>query len=256
MEKPPIVTVENVSFAYDGFPVLEGVNLAIGEKDFACVVGPNGGGKTTLLKIILGLLRPIKGTVKVFGRSPEEVRSRLGYVPQQAHLDPQFPVSAMDVVLMGRLRKGNVFGRYAREDKLAAAGALETVGLSGQRRDPFSSLSGGQQQRVLIARALVSDPELLLLDEPMASLDAHVEGEVYSLLRTLNERMAIVMVSHDLGFVSQMVNLVVCVKGTVAVHPTSSLTGEMIKQLYGGEVRMVRHNHDHGDPAGGPELRI
>jgi zinc transport system ATP-binding protein len=244
-QKREIVSLEDVWFAYDGVPVLENVSLAIRDREFACVVGPNGGGKTTLLKIVLGLLRPTRGSVRVFDSSPEEARSRMGYVPQQSNLDSQFPVNAMEVVLMGRLRKENVFGPYRRKDREAAVEALDAVGLADHGRLPFSALSGGEQQRVLIARALASDPDLLLLDEPTASLDLHVEGEFYDLLRRLNNRMTIILVSHDLGFVSHMVDRVVCVKRTVVVHPTSSLTGDMIKEIYGGEVRMVRHDHEH-----------
>jgi len=239
----PVIRLEGVWFAFNGQTVLEAVDLSVGEREFVSLVGPNGGGKTTLLKLILGLLEPTAGRVRVFGLPPREARARVGYMPQHAHVDPRFPVSVMDVVLMGRLSAGPTVGPFRRRDRQAAREALRLVELQDLARRPFADLSGGQRQRALIARALVGDPRLLLLDEPTANLDAHMEGELYDLLRRLNERLAIVVVSHDLGFVSQFVHSVVCVKRHVVVHPTSDVTGEVIRALYGGDVRLVRHDH-------------
>lgn len=245
MEEDSVIQIEGLTFSYDGSPVLEDVDLAIRARDFVSVVGPNGGGKTTLLKLMLGLLHPAKGTVRVFGLPPEQARPRIGYMPQSAKLDLQFPASVTDVVLMGRLGRGRLFGPYPREDKEAAMRALADVGLDSERNRPFSALSGGQRQRLLIARALACDPDLLLLDEPTANLDVAIEGELYELLRTLNERLTIVLVSHDLGFVSQFVRSVVCVKRRVLMHPTSEISGEMINQIYGSSMKMVRHDQAH-----------
>ena len=242
MNEAPVIAIENVSFSYDGAPVLEGANLTIGQGDFVSIIGPNGGGKTTLLKIILGLLKPKSGTVRVFGMTPEQARPLVGYMPQHVNLDPQFPVSVMDVVLMGRLGNGPRLGPYRRKDRLAAQAAIKEVRLLDLRKRPFSTLSGGQQQRVLIARALASEPRLLLLDEPTAGLDLHVEGEFLELLRELNKRLTVALVSHDVGFVSQYAKNVVCVKRNVRMHPTSEITGEIIQEIYGGDVRMVRHD--------------
>jgi zinc transport system ATP-binding protein len=244
----PVIQVQNVSFSYDGATVLEDATFSIEDRDFVCLVGPNGGGKTTLLKIMLGLLAPTSGRVTIFGDRPELARGRIGYMPQHTQVDPRFPVTAADVVLMGRLGRAETLGPYRRLQRHAAWRALEAVGLADMRNRPFGSLSGGQRQRVLIARALATEPELLLLDEPTANLDAHVEQELYELMRGLNASLTIVMVSHDLGFVSEFVQRVVCVKRKVIVHPTSEITGEVIKQIYGGSVRMVRH--DHGCDAG------
>lgn len=241
----PSVAVEQLTFAYDEQVVLEDVSLSIAADEFVCVVGPNGGGKTTLLKLLLGLLEPDRGTVSVLGSPARQARCRVGYMPQHAHLDPQFPVRAIDVVLMGRLGQRSRLGRYSRDDRQYAAHVLEQVGLAAMARRSFAALSGGQQQRVLLARALASQPELLLLDEPTANLDVNVQGDVYDILHELNRRMTIVMVSHDVGFVSKHVQRVVCVNRTVVSHPTSEINEHTIRQMYQQEVRMVRHDHGH-----------
>jgi zinc transport system ATP-binding protein len=238
----PAIAIKDLWFSYDGHPVLEDVNVSIPAGDFVSVVGPNGGGKTTLLKLILGLLRPTRGEVRVFGVSPDEARSRIGYMPQYVQLDPQFPATLMDVALMGRLGHGKSFGLYSRRDKAIAAAALDQVGLSGLLKKPFASISGGQRQRLFIARALVCEPDLLLLDEPTANLDLLMEHDLYELLQELNKKLTIVMVSHDLGFVSRVVNSVICVKRKVLVHSTSEITGEIINEIYGSPMKIVRHN--------------
>ncbi|MBN1395807.1 MAG: ABC transporter ATP-binding protein [Pirellulales bacterium] len=254
MPTEAVISLREVTFSYGGPPVLEDVGFSVGPREAVCMVGPNGGGKTTLVKLVLGLLNPQRGEIRLFGESPRRQRRRAGYVPQHIQYDPRFPVSVMDIVLMGRLGQGGIRGLtgwYGRDDRRAAIDALEQVGMEPLRRRPFSALSGGQRQRVLIARALCCRPELLLLDEPTANVDTAVECRLAELLAELNRRMAIVMVSHDLGFVSGLVERVICVNRRVAVHPTSDLTGKTIHELYGGEVRMVRHDehtpHEHAD---------
>jgi zinc transport system ATP-binding protein len=242
-EEVPAIVVTDLWFSYDGYPVLENVNLSIPHGDFVSVIGPNGGGKTTLLKLILGLLRPSRGEVQVFGLNPEKARPRIGYMPQHAQLDPQFPATVMDVALMGRLGHGRSFGPYSKKDKDVVVKALDQVGLRDLYKKPFSSISGGQRQRLFIARALASEPDLLLLDEPTANLDVVMEGGLYELLRTLSQNLTVVMVSHDLGFVSSLVKSVICVKCQVASHPTSELTAEIIDEMYGAPMRIVRHDH-------------
>jgi zinc transport system ATP-binding protein len=238
-----VLAFHDLDFGYDGRPVLNGVNLAIPAGDFVSVVGPNGSGKTTLLKLALGLLRPTAGAVTVFGERPERARKRIGYVPQHAQLDPLFPVSALDVVLMGRLGLGPSLGPWRRRDQDAARAALAEVGLSEHADRHFAALSGGQKQRTLIARSLAGEPELLLLDEPTAGLDALIEEGFFRLLEELNRRLTIVMVSHDLGFVAGVVKSVICVGHKVVVHPTSAITGQVIADLYGADMRLIRHDH-------------
>ncbi len=240
----PVIELDAVSFTYGRMPVLEDVSLKIQEQDFLSIVGPNGGGKTTILKLILGLVKPDKGKVSVFGTSPEKARTRIGYMPQHTALDPLFPVTVIDVVLMGRLGTGIRFGGYSKSDKLSAEEALRTVDLYGVRSRPFADLSGGQTQRVLIARSLVSHPDLLLLDEPTANVDAAAETEFYEFLNQLNQKMTIVLVTHDLGFVSRHVKNVACVNRRLLCHPTCDITGDIINEIYGSKVQMVRHDHD------------
>ena len=238
-----VIACHDLNFGYEGKPILRNVNIRIPAGDFVCVVGPNGSGKTTLLKLALGLLEPNSGRIEVFGQAPRHSCARIGYVPQHPRLDPLFPVSALDVTLMGRLgRSRPVFG-WSRRDREQAHAALSEVGLADRADHHFAALSGGQKQRVLISRALAGDPDLLLLDEPTAGLDAHVEEGFYRLLEELNKRLTIVLVSHDLGFVSGFVKSVVCVGREVLVHPTSEITGEIIADLYGSEMRLVRHDH-------------
>jgi len=240
----PVIQIEGLTFRYDsGGPVLEGVTLTIYELDFASIIGPNGGGKTTLLKLMLGLLTPTSGRIRMLGMSPVRARPRIGYMPQHAATDSKFPVQVLDVVLMGRLGPGRGLGPFSRRDRDAAVESIARVGLAGLEKQPFSELSGGQRQRVLLARALVSDPELLLLDEPAAGLDQKVEQDFFELLRELNRSKTLLLVSHDLGFVSSFVKTVVCVHRTVDVHPMSSLDGTMIQELYGGDVHLVHHDH-------------
>jgi len=237
------IACRDLTFGYEHKTVLEKVNITIPRGDFVCVVGPNGSGKTTLLKLALGLLSPTSGNIDIFGRTPRKARGRIGYVPQHPRLDPLFPVGALDVTLMGRLGKTPPLWTWRRRDRERACEALAEVGLSDRIDHHFAALSGGQKQRVLIARALAGDPDLLLLDEPTAGLDAHVEEGFYRLLQELNQRLTIMLVSHDLGFVSGFVKSVVCVGREVMIHPTSEITGEIIADLYGSDMRLVRHDH-------------
>ncbi|MCD6303385.1 MAG: ABC transporter ATP-binding protein [Planctomycetes bacterium] len=254
----PAVDIRGLWFAYDGRMVLKDVTMRIEPLEFVCVVGPNGGGKTTLLKLMLGLLRPTRGLVRIFGRPAAQARRRMGYVPQHAVFDERFPVSVLDVVLMGRLGGGRTVGPYSAGDRAAAWRAIEEVGLASYGGRQFSELSGGQRQRAMIARALAGEPEMLLLDEPTANLDIGMEREFHELLGRLNERMTIVLVSHDIAFVTRRAGKVFCVQGGVQMHPTTALTGEMMRALYAQDIRLVRHDHDYlarGRPAGPAEPR-
>lgn len=243
---PLPIQIENLDFSYGPVSVLEKATLSVTDKEFICIVGPNGGGKTTLLKLMLGLIEPQAGKVLIFDEAPVAGRRWIGYLPQHAHLDARFPVTALDVVLMGRLGQTRNIGSYSKTDRAAARDMLARVGLEKLEKRPLASLSGGQRQRVLIARALVSEPKLLLLDEPTSSLDDYVERELYDLLKELNKELTVVVVTHDIGFVSSHVEKVVCVNRAVHVHPTSEISENIIHDMYGEHVHVVRHDQEHG----------
>ncbi len=240
-----VIQMRDVWFSFNGQPVLQEVNLRVPRGDFLVVIGPNGGGKTTLLKLILGLLDPVQGKILVFGAPPRKVSHRVGYVPQNVHINKNFPVSVMDVVLMGRLRTGRGWSRHTGQDREIARQALERMGLWECRDRRIGELSGGQLQRVFIARALVSGPELLLLDEAMASVDAQGRGEFYGALRALNRTVTIVAVSHDMMILSQDVKSVACVNRTLYYHDSGEITREMVDKAYRCPVDLVAHGLPH-----------
>jgi len=245
MGREAVVDVRGVTFRYtaEQDPVLEDVSLEIQAGDFLGIIGPNGGGKTTLLKLILGLHQPERGTVRVFGQPPHQIRPRIGYVPQHARIDPSVPADVLDVVLTGRLSRsswGAWFGRAHVEAAMAALRLTETDDLA-QRQ--IGTLSGGQRQRVLIARALAADAELLLLDEPTAGVDPQMEQSLTDLLHRLNRRLPIVVVSHDVGFVSTHLKRVACLNRRASVHRAEEITGELLSQMYRDHVH-VHHAMD------------
>lgn len=237
----PVITVEDVSFSYGGPMVLEQVNLTVERGEFLGLVGPNGGGKSTLLKIVLGLLEPGAGRITVLGQKPVEARQAIGYVPQFATFPRYFPVSVEDTVLLGRLGKSRSIIGYGKADKEAARRAMVETEIEDLRKRPIDALSGGQVQRVLIARALASEPKILILDEPTSNIDMRAETDIFDLLKKLNTQMTIVVVSHDIGFISQYVSLIACLNRTLLCHSSSPITGKMIEQLYGAPVQMIRH---------------
>ncbi len=243
----PVIEMQGVSFSYNGQEAVSQASCRVEDGDFVSVVGPNGGGKTTLVKLIMGLIRPQQGWVKVFGGPPEKARRRMGYLPQRLESDPRFPVTVMEVVLMGCLG-GPGWGRYGRAARMASAAALERMELADQAERPFASLSGGQRQRALIARALAGEPRLLILDEPTANVDPSMEQELFDLLSRLNQEMTIVVVSHDLGVVSSYVRKVICVNRQVRMHPTGQLDHDLITQLYGRDMRLVLHDRECHEP--------
>lgn len=256
---PPAIEVNNLWFRYEGLGAgrraarwtLEDVCLTIGPRDYLGIVGPNGGGKTTLLKLMLGLLTPQRGEVRVFGRPPRETRHQIGYVPQHARLDLSVPATARDVVLMGRLGRSPRGWRYAPADIERAHDAMRQVGVEALAGEPVGALSGGQRQRVLVARALASEARVLILDEPTSGVDPHQERSLYDLLGRLNERMPIVVVSHDVGFVSDRVTRIACLNRRAVIHEAGEITASVLADLYHdhGAVRQIDHDHhDHGCP--------
>lgn len=239
------IVFESVDFRYRSAPVLEKISFTLPLCETACIVGPNGGGKSTLLKLALGLLTPDSGRIEILGSEPRESRRRVGYMPQHVHLDPQFPITVREIVMAGRLQ-GNRIGFYSKKDRRVVDRVMEEIEVDRFANDRFHDLSGGQKQRVLIARALAVDPEILLLDEPTAMADAHLEARILERIRALHRQLTIVLVSHDAAFVANLVGRVFCVNRSLWEHPVTSLDGEVLHQLYGHEVRMVRHDGDEG----------
>lgn len=235
------VLFKDVYFSIEGYPILENVNLEIEKKGFYVVIGPNGGGKTTLLKLILGLYRPTKGEIRVFDLDPSLQRSKIGYMPQHILYDKKFPVNVLDVVLMGRLGRKGTFGPFKKEDKEKALSALKMLGIEGLSKKPFFSLSGGERQRVLIARAIVSEPSILLLDEPSANIDMAFEENLYEFLFSISRNIPVLVVTHDLGFVSRYIDQCICVNKKVFTHPLREITVDLLRSLYQGELKMVSH---------------
>ncbi|MFP4385057.1 MAG: metal ABC transporter ATP-binding protein [Spirochaetia bacterium] len=233
------IVFDNVTFRYEAEPVLQDVSFRVEKGEIITVIGPNGGGKTTLLKLILGTLKPEKGRVLIDGNKPSLLQKQVGYVPQYMDTDRKFPVTLFDVVLTGRIRP---FGFYSRKDREKSEKALEEVGLVDKRDELFSSLSGGQVQRALIARALVTNMEILLLDEPTANVDPSAGMHIHEILKSLSDRLTIVLVTHDTSFVSDITDRVLCINRTVAEHPIDENFSEIVASAYGSGAKIVRHD--------------
>jgi zinc transport system ATP-binding protein len=254
-----IVKVKEMSVYYGGVNALSDINLEVKKGDFLGIIGPNGGGKSTLLKAVLGLVPLNTGEVRIFGEKPEKARNKTGYVPQYIGLDKSFPVTVNEVVLTGRLKPGiKPFFRYSKSDREAVDEILSKVGIHALSKRRISELSGGEFQKMLIARALVSRPELLLLDEPTASVDARSREQIYSLLSELNKDMTIILVTHDLFAVSTQVKSLACLNTNLVYHGKPELNESIVHNLYGCPVDLIAHGvphrvlgeHEHGDCGG------
>lgn len=234
----PLIHLNHITFSYSGTPVLEDVDLKIHENDFIGVIGPNGGGKTTLLKLILGLIKPDSGKIYFREDLPRHKRP-IGYLPQVKHLDRKFPITVLDVVRSGSMMRPFPFqNRY--DEKEAAMNLLDESGIRHLWDKAIGELSGGQMQRAFLCRALISDPKVLILDEPDTFVDAHFEGELYERLRILNEKMAIVLVSHDVGTISMYVKTIACVHKTLHYHPSNQITMEDLA-VYNCPLKIITH---------------
>jgi len=245
----PYVDIEDVAFGYGDVPVLDGINLTVEPGDFLGIIGPNGSGKTTLLRIMLGLLEPTRGSVRLFGHAPASFRQwgRLGYVPQRAMLDPTLPATVHEVVATGLLPTLGLFGRIRSAHKKRIDEVLGQVGMDRHAAARIGTLSIGQQQRVLIARALVSKPELLILDEPTGGVDPEAQTSFYALLHHLNRErdVTLILVSHDIGVVAKEVTKLACLNRRLIFHgrPGDFLSDAALTALYGPSVRVVTHEH-------------
>lgn len=246
-----LLHLSQLTVGYGEIIVLDQVDLVIHEKDFIGVIGPNGGGKTTLLKAILGLLTPMQGKIEFSPLMTNGKQHLIGYLPQINNIDRKFPITVYDVVRSGLLSRNRLTGRFSREENDYAEALLQEMGIAHLRMKPIGELSGGQIQRTLLCRSLVNHPKLLILDEPNTYVDNRFERELYEKLRVLNEQLAILLVSHDLGTISSYVKSFACVNGTLHYHDSNEMTPELlrsydcpIKLVTHGEVpHTVLHNH-------------
>lgn len=240
-----VVRFEHVWLRLGGRVVLEDVTFSLHGNDFFGIIGPNGGGKTTLIRVMLGLLRPTAGRVLLFGGDPESSSRSVGYVPQYFGFDADFPISVEETVLSGRIGRRGLFRRYSRDDRRIAREAMERVGVQPLADRKMGSLSGGEKQRVFIARALVNDPGLLVLDEPTASVDTIAATDLYELLGELNERIPIILISHDIGVISSHVKTIACLQRRLFVHDSNQISEEALEKTFGCPVDLIAHGHPH-----------
>jgi len=246
VKKDIAIELKNISAGYGNDIVIENINCNIYDGDFFGIIGPNGGGKSTLLKIILGLLNPTKGNIKIYGKPPRIGRKNIGYVPQYSEYDKQYPISVWDIVLMGRRTIRGNHPLYSSDDKKATIDALKKVKMLEYKKRHISELSGGQRQRVFISRALVSNPKILLLDEPTASIDKDLQINFYNLLKKLNENVTIILVTHDIGVISSYVNRVACLNHFMFTHDDEKMISkEMLEKTYSCPVDLIAHGVPH-----------
>ena len=236
-----IISIRNLSVRYDDVVALKHVDLDIFDNDFVGIIGPNGGGKSTLVKTIMGVV-PHSGTIEYSPDIYRHGKPHIGYLPQVSNFDRSFPISVGEVVLSGLQAERGMFGRYTKQDRTRVAELLDMVGLAGLHHRAIGELSGGQLQRVMLCRALISDPKILILDEPTNFVDNRFENELYNILEQLSRKMAILMVSHDLGTISSVVRNIVCVNRHVHRHESNIITAEQL-QNYDCPIQIISHGH-------------
>ncbi|MFN4174141.1 MAG: metal ABC transporter ATP-binding protein [Parachlamydiaceae bacterium] len=235
------IEVKNLCFDYPDTPILHDVNFSVLPHEFIGIIGPNGGGKSTLLKLLLGFLKPLNGEIHLFGKTPQEEYPHIGYVPQSLGIDKQFPITVKEVVLSGSLSELNFWGRYPKAKQKLALSCMEEMGVLHLADIPVGNLSGGQLQRTFIARALATKPKLLLLDEPTASIDPQGEKEIFSLLKKLKSKITILMVTHDLSAAIQEVDRLLLVQGTATELSLKEVCEHFAMGLY--HAPLVQPNH-------------
>jgi zinc transport system ATP-binding protein len=244
-EEAAALSFESVCFSYGDEEILHDINFIIKNRWFVGIVGPNGGGKTTLMRLALGLQNPERGRVRLLGDSPIIRRKDVGYVMQHHQFDDRFPISVLDVTLMGKIGS-NMVGFFKRNDKQAAIEILDRLGMADLAGRPFASLSGGQRQRTLIAQALVGNPRMLLLDEPTANIDSEGEAVINGLLRFLAGEMTILMVSHNINTVLECATHVLCVNRSILLNPLSEMNPDILERARGGGVAILHHELNCG----------
>lgn len=240
------IEIVNISAGYkSGHPVITNINISIRDKEFLGIIGPNGGGKTTLLKIMIGLLKPIIGKVLIFGKPNKEQSQFIGYVPQYSSFDKTYPITVLDVVSMGIISKKKFSKKIDDYEHSKIEDALKQVNLLHKANEQIGHLSGGEQQRILIARALATDPKILILDEPTASIDSQTGKNIYELLTELNKEKTIILVSHDIGAISSSVKKIACMNKKLVYHDSKELTKEMVEETYQCPIDLIAHGVPH-----------
>lgn len=231
-----LITLKNITAGYDNQTVLQNVSLTISEGDFIGIIGPNGGGKTTLLKVILGLLKPFSGEI-IYSVSRQNL---FGYLPQNNRFDQRFPINVTEVVLSGLMSEKGLYKSYTRQERQRAWELLEAYGMGNYKKSPIGDLSGGQMQRVFLCRAIIANPRILILDEPTTYVDSHFEKEFYTILEELHKTLSIVMVSHDLGTICSYVKTIACVNRGLHYHQSNLITPEQL-QAYNCPIELITH---------------
>ena len=240
MPNNPIIEIKNLSAGYDERTVLHDVNLSVYQRDFLGIIGPNGGGKTTLIKCILGLLKPTGGEI-LFHSERSTSAFTMGYLPQYNSIDRKFPITIKEVILSGLSSKKSLISRYSAEHREKAHEVILRMGLEGLEERAIGALSGGQLQRALLGRAIISDPEVIILDEPSTYIDKQFEARLYELLAEINKECAIILVSHDIGTILQQVKSVACVNETLDYHPDAGITGEWLERNFHCPIELLGH---------------
>jgi zinc transport system ATP-binding protein len=235
-----IIKIENVSFSYNGSMALKDINLEVYENDFLALLGPNGGGKTTLLKLISGLLKPDKGRIELFGKPPEKNMNKIGYVSQETDTNKTFPISVWDVVMTGRLAPYKTDKNYKKMDKYAVKDTLELMQIWECRKKRIGEISGGQRKRVLIARALAGSPEILLLDEPTAGIDAYGQAAIYELFKELNKKITIIIATHDFMTLSNNIKTAACVNKDLHFHNLDEVSSALFKDTFSCSIELMQ----------------
>lgn len=237
----PLITIQNLSAAYDGHRVLHDINLTVYEKDFLGIIGPNGGGKTTLIKCILGLLQPQSGSIQFSINGKSVNRIAMGYLPQYNLIDKKFPISVEEVILSGLSVEKSLIGRFTKAHHEKVRETVVRMGLDGLEKRAIGQLSGGQLQRTLLGRAIISDPQVVILDEPNTYIDKRFETALYKILDEINQQCAVIIVSHDIGTILQQVKSVACVNETIDYHPDTDITTEWMDKNFNCPIGLLGH---------------
>ncbi|GAA0181591.1 ABC transporter ATP-binding protein [Clostridium sediminicola] len=241
-----VIELKKVNVFYKDICALENINLSIEEKEFLAILGPNGGGKSTLLKLLLGIVKKDSGLIEIFGEDPKNIKNKIGYVPQYTKFNKKFPINVRDVILMGGLKpKIKPFYKNNNSDLQKVDNVMKELNIYHLRKRQIGQLSGGQLQKVLIARALFMNPQILLLDEPTASLDGGTKTQIYSLLKKLNEKMTVIIVTHDYGVVNSYVKNIACLNKTLYYHGEKGMNEKLVEAIYGCPVDLIAHGVPH-----------